>query len=209
MTLEDERQIIKREQKGGLLSKITHSFAEKIPGSLAYMERKTKEYDIELKRCIREEVLPDLERKGLLGIHQLEALPKIHRGVYGDIKGATHGGMFLFIGAIKGEMEGEIKTGSSIQFAWRTSNEEKNLIISKIPVDEFVFEVDDEVEIPIVEFHINPFLLIQQAGIMPIRYEAKILPHPNDYLRPKFLDKAVLTLDSKTYQSLPLPTVKA
>lgn len=206
MTTEHERKIIRREPQKGALSRIKRSISEKIPGTSAFMEKVDNQIRMERERCIQEEVLLDLERKGLLGVHQLEALPKAHRGVYGDMKGAMRGGFFLLFGAITGEVEGEVKTSSSIQFAWKTNNEAEELVISEIPVDEFVFEVGDELERPTVEFHFNPYLLIRHIQIMPTKYTARVFPHPNDYLKPKLLDRVVLTLDSETYKSLPLPT---
>lgn len=209
MTIENERQIIKREPpekpSPGRVARIINSVLEKIPITPQYANALVRgwwrEFEEDYQRCLQEVVLPDLQDKGLLGKHELIALPQVHRGIFGNLEGRLEGSMFLFIGRIKGETEGELKTCASIQFAWKP-NEKTGIIITEIPIDEFVFETDNEIKAPIVEFDFDTGKLIKNVEL---RSYARTFPHPNDYLKQKYLRKVTLTLNSEAYKALPLP----
>ena len=148
MSSEQERKIVVR--KEGPRS-LLGTLAERIPFTSAYSERLRRLMYEDLERCLKEEVIPDLKEKGLLGKHSLIRWSP-QRGVWGSLEGGLEGGMFFFVGSVRGQIEGELRSVSSLQFAWQP-NDQMGVIISEIPVDEFVFKVEEGVEVPSVEFH--------------------------------------------------------
>lgn len=202
MTAEHEGKIVKREPQEGTLSRVKRSILERIPLTNSYYEKYFREIDLQREACVQR-VLADLEEKGLMGVHQLEALPIAHRGTFAHVKGEMEGSLFLLFGRMRGEVEGEMRTVSSIQFAWRTNNEAKEFLITEIPVDEFVFEFDDALEGPTVEFDFNPYKLMNYRAYQG--FVRSVYPHPNDYLKQKYLNRVTLALSGKMYKSLPFP----
>lgn len=164
-------------------SSLIRSVLERIPFTDQSMDRMMKRFLAEKERVIEEVVMPDFDEKGLLGKHQLIALPNIQRGVFGNVEGDLRGGFFLVIGSMEGHIKGGIRTCSSVQFAWRPEGQ-TGVVISEIPIDKFVLEEGKE-EIPMVEFDLNP----------------------NDYLNdPKVLKRVILTIDGQTRKLLPFPS---
>lgn len=199
-----ERRPAKTPKKESFLSRIGRA----ISGAPTVEEYRAR-VDAALEECIQTEVIPDLKEKGLLGKHKLE-VPVGQRGTHGDLAGRVIGRFFLFAGWIEGQIEGETVTESQIQFAWRTNNENRELIISEIPISEFVFEIDEEAETPTIEFDFNLFRFtrkaLQEEAFHP-KFAGRSFPHPNDYLKPKILNRVTLTLTQETYNALPLPKV--
>lgn len=202
MSPENKRAIIRPEPQGGRIARAKRSFLEKLPFTRSYVKKIFRETDLEREMCAQR-ILADLEEKGLMGMHQLEALPIAHRGTFAHIKGEMEGSLFLLFGRMRGEVEGEMRTVSSIQFAWRTNNEAKEFLVSEIPVDEFVFKFDDTLERPTVEFDFEPYKLMHYRSYQG--FVRSVYPHPNDYLKQKYLNRVTLALSEKMYKLLPFP----
>lgn len=202
MSPENKIAIFQPDPQEGRIARTKRSFLEKIPFTSSYVKKIFRETDLEREMCAQA-IMTDIEEKGLIGAHKLEALPIAQRGTFAHIKGEMEGSLFLLFGRIRGEIEGETRTVSSIQFAWRTNNRAKEFLVSEIPVDEFVFEFDDESEDPTVEFEFNPYELMRYRGWQG--FVRSVFPHPNDYLKQKYLNRVTLTLSREMYRSLPFP----
>jgi len=204
MSSEQERELAR---PSGLVPRIGEAIKRKKEDVLDFfginVYRMVERYLEEQERVVREVVLRDLESEGLLGKHQPLSLPNIERGQFGNLKGEIIGGFFLFAGSIKGEIEGHLRTCSTVQFAWEPVPG-KGVIISEIPIDKFVFQ-EGEVEIPELEFIWNGNYFTRFVTLDPPRFFTKRFPHPNDYLNSEGLTRIIATIDPKTRKLLPLP----
>jgi len=146
-----------------------------------------------LGKCIKEQILPDLERKGLTGVHPLYPLPP--------------GGSKEYLRIRKIVMKDEVFHEVAINWCIKRLGEEKKeekTIISHLPLEKVKLVEDDVLESLQVEFVINPFVLAKEIHTIPENdYKAISFLNPNDYLKePGFLSKAILTLDEGTFKTL-------
>jgi len=146
-----------------------------------------------LDKCIEEQILPDLEKKGLLGIHRLYPLPPGGSEEYLRIRKIV----------TKDEVFHELSLKWGIKRLGEEKKEEKT-IISHLPLEKVKFVEKAVLERPQVEFVINPFVLGKEVHTIPENeYKAIFFFNPNDYLKePGFLSKAILTLDKENFKTL-------
>ena len=159
----------------------------------------------DMERCLEQYIRPDLEEKGLLGEHPLIAW-NYQKGIWGQMEGDFSGSFFLIMGQAGGKIRGELSSSSSIQFAWRPNEDSEEVIISEVPLNLVVFRLQEEVQTPRVEFQIfnRSLLKIEVSGIRPrITVSPKSFPLTNQYLKPEFLEKVVITGNSQTLPQLP------
>lgn len=143
----------------------------------------------------------DLQDKGLLGEHDLLSPAVVKRGLWGNMKGQAEIRGFLFF--IKGEakIEGEEHTVSSVQFAWKPN--EKDILVTEIPVDKLVVHEDPSAKTPHVSFTFNPMEFMDNIGVSYADKKQRVyevgvkqFPHALDYLRKERLSKVTLTIAS-------------
>jgi len=175
-----------------------------------------KQYDTNLEIAEKEVIRifeEDLKNKGLTGEHELLAPANVERGLWANVDGEwkLKGFMFLILGAVKGsgKLEGGARTASSVQFAWKPN--EKDILITEIPVDKLVFRENPSVKIPRVSFtfHYEKFIELPYKSNQGPRFIVRSFPYPNDYLMGERLSRATLTTSSlEDLKGLPLPTRK-
>lgn len=146
-----------------------------------------------LNKCIKEQILPDLERKGLMGIHRLYPLPP--------------GGSEEYLRIRKIVMKDEVFHEVTINWCIKRLGEEKKeekTIISHLPLEKVKFVEKAVLERPQVEFVINPLVLAKEIHTIPENeYKAVSFSNPNDYFKQDgFLGQAILTLNKETFKAL-------
>lgn len=164
--------------------------------------------------------LKDLEEKGLLKEIPIIASPNVQRGAWGSVDGelSHHASFFLFFGSsdASGRITGDLRTVSSVQFAWQPEPD-GDIAISEIPIDKARFRIDENCEQPTVLFTPNKgeFVEIGTPEI-PAGFKSfyvwistvRVLtyPKPEDYIKDRRLQEARFTVPSSEYlNGLPLP----
>ncbi len=175
-----------------------------------------KQYETNLEMANEEAIRifeEDLKNKGLTGEHELLAPANVERGLWANVDGEwkLKGFMFLVLGGVKGsgKLEGGARTVSSVQFAWKPN--EKDILITEIPVDKLVFREDASVTTPRVSFTFNSEKFIEPPykSDQGPRFIVRSFPYPNDYLMGERLARATLISSSlKDLKGLPLPATK-
>src|SRR3989344_8088647 len=87
-------------------------------------------------RIVVERILRDLEVKGLLGKHELFAVPRLGEQTVGGAVGEIHG---WFLG-FSGKMYSETNSQPSITIAWRPNVEQRISLVSAIPIDKLIIK---------------------------------------------------------------------
>ncbi len=154
-------------------------------------DRELQKAFLEVSQKAGEVFLRDLKVKGLLGIHELLSPLQMQRGLWGNIQGEWASDQFLFIKSGKGEIRGEVRTGSSIQFAWNPTKQD--IVFTELPTDRITFRVDPERKVPGVffSFYWNKFVRHSKRAETVLfgkstRYlEVDTFSHVSDYLTPQ------------------------
>lgn len=148
-------------------------------------------------------VTSDFLGKGLLGVHELRAIPPISTSTHGEIHGAIGGSLFGFSGRIDGAVDSQ----PSIRFAWITNNEKRILIVTELPADKFEVTMNSEISVPTVEFQLNTPNFLE---LYPDDSSAKLgfslavhsFAHANEYLKGNNLRVARIRVTPKDFESI-------
>lgn len=133
-----------------------------------------------------------MQEQGILGKHPVVDL----RTIPGfSSQGNISGGFLVFSGQYEG------KTATLLQFAWKISDEDKNIQISEIPIDKVKFFVSDDSKTkPSVEFNIDIGAMIRSSGYI-VRadwYPAKQV-NLNNYVNHS--QQVIITLSQNDFNS--------
>jgi|SRR3989338_6096845 len=207
MSPEDTSYLFKPpDQLNGALSTLVQVDTPKrklLQGSRTYA-RQLVEAMVKLNQKALNTIENDLAIKGLLGVHTLVGNPTLGRGNWGDIQGEwkLDGSLFLLIGQLtgRGNLEGETRTVSSVQFAW--SPHDNEVIVTELPLDKVIFQENKEIVTPQISFTFNPDQFMR-TGFDVYSKHVLQFPNPNDYLRGDRLAVAHLMASSETGLSIP------
>lgn len=176
----------------------------------------------ELAKCwadAKEAFLKDLEEKGLLKEIPIIAQPNVHRGAWGSVDGefSHHSSFFLFFGSSDagGRITGDLRTVSSVQFAWQPETD-GDIAISEVPIDKARFRIDESCEQPTVLFTPNKGEFVKIGTLAsPTGFKSlyddiatvQVLtyPKPEDYIKDRRLQETRFTIPSAEFlNGLPL-----
>jgi len=104
------------------------------------------------------------------------------------------GGFLAFSGSVNGE------TKTILQFAWKTKGEQPKIVISEMPIDEVVFQVNDKIENyngPQVNFNIDSPEIRSSGLNNPL--QRIDLGNPNNLMQ--YVTKATFTMTQKDFDS--------